>query len=931
MNCRIDLDNNGNITGMRASNEAPSLLFQAALEKTQDVNKAVDITLVAETENFVKSVLNPTIRKHQNNIYKQLNSLAPKNDGVVQLIHKKKQHEIYIDSLDYEVIPTKAFTTYVASTEIDGEKVVLGKLRMKAFQDGMMADQVLVSPLRVYENGKVTDGKGLGIGTEMFKEAIVSTLGDNQKFYISSDRTEGSKGLVKKITDLGIVNIENGIEVISPLPQDFKQIVNERLSEKEKNGLIRGGSRNVEATRIAETSSRTSSKNQRANAQNQPLDVNGEPKLNIVMQYIQEQTAQTQPLNLEQKQELRNSMVLYTMETSSEFGALMEKAFYDNGEFVVNETKLRDSGIYSTYEIENIKNDISLQATIKDSLEALKNTEEVFNNTYIKPQYVESGIINSFGKKSIQNPFEVERQVQEALAGVKDQAELEERLQSLPFSTIQDMYDSSEQFQQELLNEMSGLSQVGVVEENGEAVSKSNTRVKLEKATKVVEDLSVAKDIEFILSFADVFVQAEQEMFEELTAQIEKKVVESGIDIIGLSGKIRQDNFKNILEALHRMILNPTTANVNDFAEMYDANFDVDSSQLRKAVKVRDKNKKYVLLDTKISEYKLFTEQGLLKVKDKLYHKVKRENLEALYDKIYQISLYNEYTLPVEAFPSVVEKGTINLSKLRNPENKSKIVTDIKQFIQNKTGEMDVMEKNTNGAELEQMLLMKYYFNNPINEEFQRPANNFTQFTGDLEYLTDEFIADFNIRSLKEKIKNSTLYQNFYSKFDINEKGIYLRNEDPITLEQIKDYIEAEEDLKQYSLLSNQMPDLISEEGLPTKEYNRDRAVNYPYEIPRVEGNYEQVDNETLKIENPKQEFVRLADEVFELIKDGIYKKLPKNSSDYNMFNIKAPEANVEKIVFESAESEEFVKAKNKITTKESNQLDSEIFECKNQ
>ena len=54
----------------------------------------------------------------------------------------------------------------------------------------------------------------------------------------------------------------------------------------------------------------------------------------------------------------------------------------------------------------------------------------------------------------------------------------------------------------------------------------------------------------------------------------------------------------------------------------------------------------------------------------------------------------------------------------------------------------------------------------------------------DIEYLKDEFVADFNAEILKNP------NHEFYNKFEVNEKGISLKYNDPISISQIQAYIQ---------------------------------------------------------------------------------------------------------------------------------------------
>lgn len=129
----------------------------------------------------------------------------------------------------------------------------------------------------------------------------------------------------------------------------------------------------------------------------------------------------------------------------------------------------------------------------------------------------------------------------------------------------------------------------------------------------------------------------------------------------------------------------------------------------------------------------------------------------------------------------------------------------------------------------------------------------------DVDYLKDEFVADFNI----EVLKNPN--HEFYNKFEVNEKGISLKYNDPISIAQIQAYIQDDvklgKELADYSVISKNMPNLkedVSYEDRFLEAVNNKESLKKPTNVSPVDRN-------TILAENETNEFLNHNGEVFQL------------------------------------------------------------------
>lgn len=245
----------------------------------------------------------------------------------------------------------------------------------------------------------------------------------------------------------------------------------------------------------------------------------------------------------------------------------------------------------------------------------------------------------------------------------------------------------------------------------------------------------------------------------------------------------------------------------------------------QKVVSIADKNKSYVYLETNKTEQQLFQELSLIQTNNRnVYHKV-------------------------------------------NKVESDEIIT----FIKERDGIEGIL------TELE---AYKKYFEYSKPQIVEEPISG--DFTGDLEYFQNEFIADF----AAEKLKNPNKFNEL---FKITDKDIELVSNDPLTLETVKAHIkegvELGKEMQQYSFISKNIPNLVDGQ----KATPRVEAVNNYKNIPQVSGRFTRVGNDVLATISETSPYVMQGNSLFELAeKDGnfnFYAKLEKNSN-LNYYNL---------------------------------------------
>jgi len=357
------------------------------------------------------------------------------------------------------------------------------------------------------------------------------------------------------------------------------------------------------------------------------LDANNEPKLKTVLNYLSLQNESKEPLTTQQKLDLKNISLGFENFSVQK----LIDAFYVDGIFNVSPKNLKKSGLYSNYEIANLANDINLQQRVKQSLEALKNTEDVDIDTEFTENLEKTDEVNSFGKLVNLNPYIIQKEVINKLAATTED-EFEANLADLEYPNFQKNLNKEQLFQ-----EMQGYKKAEVfMEVDGEIVQakNTNTAIILPLVAKQINNFEILQDINRIQQYDLDVLQANQEDTVKILKGIEDNLIGEGIDVVGLAGRDINENLMSFLGSLEAFITTPTVENTKVFADVYDTFFEKDLSPKTEIVKQEETDRDFVKLNTNLSEEQVYEQQGLIKVKGGLYIRTNKQDLDALYTNL---------------------------------------------------------------------------------------------------------------------------------------------------------------------------------------------------------------------------------------------------------------------------------------------------------
>lgn len=547
-----------------------------------------------------------------------------------------------------------------------------------------------------------------------------------------------------------------------------------------------------------------------------------EPTVKEVVNFLQTQNKTDRELTKEEIEEV-NNLQLSTPELTQK----LTDIFYDkDGYFTISPKKM--SRFYTRSEIRRIENSPEIQAEIKETLDALNNTEVESTNGLYSPSELEvSNTYGKLGKLLYINPEKVKEDTLAVTAGL-EYGEYENAIGTLPFAKEHTTEEESASYAKaEVFVEVDGEIKIPNIQD------RLLSGVDLEKVSPtLLNALSV------VLSHRQDSILRKSTEVTKLLKVIEKQSAEIGVDLQGV-------NSVEVLDTFSRMITNPNEATIGVFSAVYEEYFPQNISYTKPVKKVAERD--YVHLNTNLTEAEVFLQTTLLKLDNTTYIKVlDNKSIDELY------SIAQQYA------PTITKQ---NIQRRIVEEQDPRYI--------------DISEK---------ILLLKTIFN--VTTKNTAPEVKEAVDVSNYDYLVNEFVTDFNSKIIKSKLRNTPMYQMFYSNFEINETGqIQLKYTDDITMQTIDNL--ADENLRKYSLIDKDFPTLTQTTEIPDNlnqvEIRRNFFVNNPNEAPIVKGQTSIIDVETINVSNTADDFVRLRDgSLWENVRQeygqGVYKKLQTNN-----------------------------------------------------
>lgn len=585
----------------------------------------------------------------------------------------------------------------------------------------------------------------------------------------------------------------------------------------------------------------------------------------------------------------------------------INKTFFPNGYFQIKEDLLFESKLYSQGEAILLLTHPEIQQNVQRLFEAVRK-EYMSNNIYMENtldnskfseelvQYKDE--VDDLGKVQKEDPVEVENYLKQNLAGVKDR-----QLFNMIVSNLQE-YPS---FKKHFVNDLAfseivfdKYSKMNKVVRFQDIKGQITPRIKGNRFATMFETLQfsdkgleVGQDSKFLRRLDNFIWETQGEEVKSLLREIEEKLIDYNIDVIGLSEQYDKKSKTEILDFIDNIYNFTEKLRSNDYVteDVQTLSYDIDSFFGKDLVntdsfylKVSENNREKTLveLSSEKSDLELFEEQNLIKTSDGFYQKVNiKPTLEETYDDAVQIiidnpKIINNYFLKGLPF---FKNGMFNRTEVQKSENRELIKDMFKNFIRQEASKLNdpVVKKLTETAQ--KWTIYKLMNKNPLNTEklpnFAKEQLKYQIFNGNYHYLTNNFHSDFQNYILKNKFENTSLYNNILKYFEVTENGIRLTTDSSQIKDRIRNtYITDSvfENLKQYSILSKHpsMQDLFEYEndGIRNNsavEFERFYNSNNFSQMKSFKGDY-RVDGDILVANNVSDNFIRVAEGLFEKV-----------------------------------------------------------------
>lgn len=639
--------------------------------------------------------------------------------------------------------------------------------------------------------------------------------------------------------------------------------------------------------------------------------ISEEPTAEEILKYVENNFSNAQPLTDVEKSELV-ALDIENVETSEDLYNVLSDVFYKDGVFTPDAQKMKS--IYSDSEIRAILSDVEVLARVKETIEKLRNTEpfniiKIEENEDFSFKTLSPNIIGQFKSN---NPLQEKAIYEEENGG-------------------------------------EGFIKVPTIDENGEVVEQ---KLIYDEAVKVVDDTNVLRAV-------DAVINAPQEVnTQKVQDKVQKWMLNYGVDVSNLN---RED-----FQTLKDFIENPTTENTIALEQALG----FERKPKEQFIKISPQNRTYRKLKTTKTEQQLFDELSLIKTNTPdVYHQINKIDEQEMRNIV---GNQNQATPEYELYKEYYNYKRENLRKeYRSIKNKKPIFTkrhlekeglqEAKMAFENYTylnlplsaTYMEVAELLStieNGEVLDKLpynlieedygvkeekireLIDLYHRAENVLYQAEKKISEYkedlqnrdniksiqTNIETDINYLQDEFVADF----AAEKLKNPN--DEFYQQFKITENGIELVSNDEITIAKVMAQINSHPKLADYSLISKSLPNLksVSPNTFQTKEDRRVVAVNNKQSLPSPITEVIILDDNFIEAKEETTEFLRIGENVFEQQEQGIYSKLQFEENPlYYTMKVSVPE-------YRTFEKSEEVSAEKEIKKLTDKKIEEENFSC---
>jgi hypothetical protein len=537
-----------------------------------------------------------------------------------------------------------------------------------------------------------------------------------------------------------------------------------------------------------------------------------------LVKFFDSSVASSQSLTPAEKFQVQDFMRRNNIEYLSDLNKIMTTIFKSGGVFRVNPEAAINSGLFSQEEVRDL------------SLESMKNMllkiegQLTKENFFVEPEgseyeYQDSSKKSIFGTYYKVSQTEVDQDILKSIDNFTDVESFYNGIRNLPYEDFVNRFLEDDTFANEIMNRFGNLKKIPKLSFVDGKLNSENNRLYTTINNTIIASLdtkSLEADMEYLDSIRDSIWSQNFELVSKVLKEVEETFANANIDIVGISEQAdKRGPVMDLIRAGIDMAQNPNKQTIKSFVAAHKNLIPSEDTTTIENLPNEYVGYNIVSLYTNKSEGELFAKHGLIKIGENLYHKVSQDaNINDLREYLFQEIKSKKFSLPE------------NFRLEKDLNNKPRVLEDISRYLLSREIPKGISNRELYSA-------YQVAFNHLPIESREQDLRLITSIRTDVNYLKTTFVADFYNYMLKEKAKNSDVYNSVLSKLEITDRDIVMIS--PIkSLEgieyskELQDYIKLQKDSNMKYLVEAK-DELVSEDLM---------MINFPNKKSEFEGDF---------------------------------------------------------------------------------------------
>ena len=537
-----------------------------------------------------------------------------------------------------------------------------------------------------------------------------------------------------------------------------------------------------------------------------------------LVKFFDSLVASNQELTPSEKFQVQDFMRRNNIVYLSDLNKIMTTVFKSEGIFKVNPEAAISSNLFSQEEIRDLN--------VEDMKKLLLKVEGHLakENFSVEPEGTEY-VFKDSAKKSIFGTYynvsqtEIDQDILKAIDNFTDVESFYNGIKTLPYEDFVNRFLEDDAFANDVMNRFSGLKKIPKLSFVDGKLSSENNKLYTTINNTIISAIdtkSLEVDMEYLDSIPDAIWSDNFELVSNVLKEVEGTFAKANIDIVGISEHAdKRAQVMGLISAGIEMANNTNKSTIKNFVEIHKNLIPSEDTTIVENLPEQYIGYNIVSLYTNKSEAELFSNHGLIKVGENLYHKVSQDaDINDLREYLFDEIKNKRFSLPE------------NFRLEKDLNNKPNVLEDISRYLLSREVPSGIVNRELYSG-------YQVAFNHLPIESREQDLKLLSSIRTDATYLKTRFVADFYNYILTEKAKNSEVYNSVLSKFEITDKDIVMvspvKSIDGIEYsKELKDYIKLHKDSNMKYLVESE--DTIVSEDL--------MIINYPKSKSEFEGDF---------------------------------------------------------------------------------------------